>query len=102
LPANSKLTPALNQVSRFATIAIDGLTLASPGISSLGAPLTVRESQLNGTTTPTSSYAVAIAAVVLLMFVTLLIAAGMLALERSEHAYERLFRGLVRPVGLLA
>jgi ABC-type transport system involved in cytochrome c biogenesis permease component len=101
LPANSKLAPALNQVSKFATIAIDGLALASPDISSLGAPLAVRESQLSGSTTPTSSYAVAIAAVVLLMFATLLLAAGMLALERSENAYRRLVRGLVRPEALL-
>jgi ABC-type transport system involved in cytochrome c biogenesis permease component len=101
LPANSKLAPALNQVSKFATIAIDGLALASPDISSLGAPLAVRESELSGSTTPTSSYAVAIAAVVLLMFVTLLVGAGMLALERSENAYRRLVRGLVRPEALL-
>jgi ABC-type multidrug transport system permease subunit len=101
LPRNSKLAPALNQVSDFASIAIDGLTLASPDIGSIGAPLTIRESQLNGTTTPTSTYAVAIAAVVLLMFVTLLIAAGMLALERAENAYRRLVRGLVRPEALL-
>ena len=31
------------------------------------------------------------------MFVTLLLAAGMLALERSENAYSRLVRGLVTP-----
>jgi ABC-2 type transport system permease protein len=35
------------------------------------------------------------------MFVTLLLAAGLLALERSEHAYPRLVRGLVRPGALL-
>ncbi len=49
---------------------------------------------LAGATTPTASYAVAIAVVVSLMFVTLLLAAGMLALERSENAYRRLIRGL--------
>lgn len=102
LPAHSTLSPALDQVSHFATIAIDGLSLVSPDITSLGTPLTVHESQLSGSTTPAASYAVAIAAVVLLMFVTLLIAAGMLALERSENAYRRLVRGLVRPEALLA
>jgi ABC-2 type transport system permease protein len=45
---------------------------------------------------------VAIAVVVSLMFVTLLLAAGMLALERSENAYARLVRGLVSPVTVLA
>jgi len=101
LPPKSQLVPALNQVSDFASIAIDGLTLASPDISSIGTPLAIQESQLTGSTTPTASYAVAIAAVSLLMFVTLLIAAGMLALERSENAYRRLVRGLVRPETLL-
>ena len=37
--------------------------------------------------------------IVSLMFVTLLLAAGMLALERSENAYARLVRGLVLPAG---
>ena len=36
-----------------------------------------------------------------LMFVTLLLAAGMLALEREEHAFGRLVRGLVSRTGLL-
>jgi ABC-2 type transport system permease protein len=40
--------------------------------------------------------------VVSLMFVTLLLAAGMLAVERTENAYSRLVRGLVSPAGLLS
>ena len=36
------------------------------------------------------------------MFVTVLLAAGMLALERTENAYARLVRGLVTPGRLLA
>ena len=34
-----------------------------------------------------------------LMVVTLLLAAGMLALEREEHAFGRLVRGLVSRIG---
>jgi ABC-2 type transport system permease protein len=45
---------------------------------------------------------VAIAVIVSLMFVTLLLAAGMLALERSENTYSRLVRGLVSADGLLS
>jgi ABC-2 type transport system permease protein len=70
-------------------------------LGSIGRPLTVHQTELQGKTTPTESYAVAIAVVVSLMFVTLLMAAGMLALERSEHAYPRLVRGLVTPSHLL-
>lgn len=101
LPAGSSLGPALAQVVRFANVAIDGLALAAPQITSVGTPLTIDQTELSGRTTPTVSYAVAIAAVVLLMFVTLLLASGMLALERSENAYRRLL-GLLRPSGLLA
>jgi ABC-2 type transport system permease protein len=36
------------------------------------------------------------------MFVAILLAAGMLALEREEHAFGRLVRGLVSREGLLA
>jgi ABC-type transport system involved in cytochrome c biogenesis permease component len=101
LPHGSVLVPPLQQVIRFAGEAIDGLALAGPQINSVGSPLTVHQRELSGRTTPVASYAVAIAAVVLLMFVTLLLAAGMLALERSENAYRRLI-GLLRPGVLLA
>ncbi len=102
LPRRSKLRPALQQVTDFANLAIDGLALAGPDIGGVATPLSVQESDVSGSTTPASSYAIAIAVVVLLMFVTLLLAAGMLALERSENAYRRLVRGLVRPELLLA
>lgn len=102
LPPSSSLRPALRQVVAFADLAIEGLGFASPVLSSIGTPLTVQQTQLAGQTTPTATYAVAIAVIVSLMFVTLLLASGMLALERSEHAYTRLVRGLVSPEGLLS
>lgn len=102
LPHGSKQRPALQQVADFANVAIDGLELGSPEIGGVTTPLTVQESDVSGATTPASSYAIAIAAVVLLMFVTLLLAAGMLALERAENTYRRLVRGLVAPELLLA
>jgi ABC-type multidrug transport system permease subunit len=102
LPPRSPLHAALEQVVNFANLAIDGLGFAAPVLSSIGTPLTVEQTQLAGRTTPTDAYAVAIAAVVSLMFVTLLLAAGMLALERSENAYPRLVRGLVSAEGLLS
>jgi ABC-2 type transport system permease protein len=102
LPPRSSLRLALQQVVGFADLAIQGLGFASPVLSSIGTPLTVQQTELQGATTPTDAYAVAIAVVVSLMFVTLLLAAGMLALERSEHAYSRLVRGLVSPARLLS
>lgn len=102
LPANSPLRPALRQVISFADLAVGGLAFATPVLNSIGTPLTVHQTQLAGKTTPTDSYAAAIAVIVSLMFVGLLLAAGLLALERSEHAYTRLVRGLVTPGGLLS
>jgi ABC-2 type transport system permease protein len=101
LPARSDLRVALGQVVGFANLAIEGLGFASPVLGSIGSPLTVDETQLAGATTPTDAYAASIAVIVSLMFVTMLLAAGMLALERSENAYARLVRGLVTPGRLL-
>jgi hypothetical protein len=102
LPPGSPLRVALSQVSSFANLAIEGLGFASPVLGSIGTPLTVVQTELAGRTTPTDSYAAAIAVIVSLMIVTVLLAAGMLALERSENAYSRLVRGLVSPGRLLS
>jgi ABC-type transport system involved in multi-copper enzyme maturation permease subunit len=102
LPRKSSIGVALKQVVGFANLAIQGLGFASPVLGSIGTPLTVDETELAGQTTPTTTYAVAIAVIVSLMFVTLLLAAGMLAIERSEHTYSRLIRGLVSPARLLS
>jgi ABC-2 family transporter protein len=101
LPPRSPLRIALKQVVGFANLAIAGLGFASPVLGSIGTPLTITETQLAGRTTPTDAYAAAIAVIVSLMFVTVLLAAGMLALERTENAYTRLVRGLVTPGRLL-
>jgi ABC-2 family transporter protein len=98
----SPVRDSLRQVAGFADIAIQGLGLASPVLGSIGTPLTVDQTELSGKTTPTDSYAAAIAVIISLMFVTVLLAAGMLAVERSENAYRRLVRGLVTPGQLLS
>jgi ABC-type multidrug transport system permease subunit len=46
-------------------------------------------------------FGIEVAVVLSLMVVALLLAAGMLALEREEHAFGRLVRGLVSRTGLL-
>ncbi len=102
LPRGSHLRAELTQVAAFSAIAIDGLVIAAPDISTVNAPLSVRESQLDGRSTPNAAYEAAVAATVLLMFVAVLIGAGMLALERSQNAYRRLVPVLVRPAELLA
>ncbi len=56
---------------------------------------------LAGHKTSLDSFAVAVSVTVSLMFVCVLLASGMLALEREEHAFGRLVRGLVSRMGLL-
>jgi ABC-2 type transport system permease protein len=56
---------------------------------------------VGGRRTPLDTFAAAISVTVSLMFLTLLLASGLLALEREEHAFSRLVRGLVSRVGLL-
>jgi ABC-2 type transport system permease protein len=102
LPPGSPFRQALRNVVSFANLAIEGLGFASPVLGSIGTPLTVNQMQLSGKTTPTASYAATIAVVVSLMLVTLVLGASLLAIERSEHTYTRLVRGLVRPSGLLS
>jgi ABC-2 type transport system permease protein len=102
LPPHSPVRAALQQVASFSDVAIAGLGFATPVLGSIGNPLTVSEFQLAGRTTPTDTYAAAIAVIVSLMFVALLLAAGMLAMERTENAYSRLVRGLVSPGRLLS
>ena len=102
LPKQSPTRAQLQRVASFANVAIEGLGFASPVLGSIGTPLTVNQTQLAGRTTPTDTYAVSIAVIVSLMFVTMLLGAGMLAMERSEHAYPRLIRGLVTPEKLLS
>lgn len=101
LPRGSPLAGPLQRVVNFADLAIEGLGFASPVLGSIGSPLTVKTTDLSSHTTPTASYAAVIAVAVSLMFVTLLLASGMLALERSENVYGRLVRGPISPGSLL-
>jgi ABC-type multidrug transport system permease subunit len=102
LPANDPGRVALQQVSRFAQLAAENLDVSKPILASIGSPVNVKQTVVNGSRTPLDTFAVAVAVAVSLMFITLLLAAGLLALEREEHAFARLVRGLVTRTGLLA
>jgi ABC-2 type transport system permease protein len=102
LPKNDPGRVALEQVSRFARLAADNLDVSKPILASIGSPVHVKQTVINGSRTPLDSFAVAVAVAVSLMFVTLALGAGLLALEREEHAFSRLVRGLVTRTELLA
>lgn len=100
LPPRSR--PPLQRVSAFAGLAIDNLDLSKPVLSSVASPVKVDAKVIKGRATPLDAFAVAVAVAISLLFVTVLLAAGMLALEREEQAFSRLVRGLVSRSALLA
>jgi len=100
LPAERR--PSLDRVIRFATLARDNLDVAAPLIDRLAQPIAVDKQTVSAPTPPLDVFAVAVAATLTLTFVTLLLVAGSLALEREENTFARLTAGLVSRPSLLA
>ena len=101
LPAGSPERAELERVIAFGKLARENLSFSDEVLAVVGEPIRVKATALNGGNTSLSSFAVALAVAVSLMFITLLLAAGTLALEREENAFSRLVRGLVSKTGLL-
>jgi ABC-type multidrug transport system permease subunit len=101
LPADAPERPALEQVSRFARLAADNLDVSKPILASIGSPVRVKQTVVAGSRSTLEVYFAQVAVSISLMFVALLLVAGMLAIEREEHAFSRLVRGLVSRSALL-
>jgi ABC-2 type transport system permease protein len=101
LPKDSPQRDEIDRVLSFAKLARDNLSFSDDVLAVVGEPIKVRARSLDGGRNSLSSFAVALAVAVSLMFITLLLAAGALALEREENAFPRLVRGLVSRTGLL-
>jgi ABC-2 type transport system permease protein len=102
LPPGSAKRAELDRVIAFGKLARENLSFSDEVLAVVGEPIRVKATVLGGGNPSLSSFAVALAVAVSLMFITLLLAAGMLALEREENAFSRLVRGLVSRTGLLA
>ena len=102
VPKDSAAAAQIQAVQRFAKIARDNLDLSDNVLKTVGEPIKVDQHIVKGGKTPLEAYAVAVAVTVSLMFVTLLLASGTLALEREENTFARLVRGLVSRTALLA
>jgi ABC-type multidrug transport system permease subunit len=89
------------QVTDFARLARENLALANQLLSSIRQPIAVDKQVIAGSVPPLDTFAVAVAAAVTLLFVTVLLVSGSLALEREENTFTRLTRGLVSREGLL-
>ena len=101
LPAGG-LRTSLRQVTDFADEARENLDVAEPLIERLAQPIEVERVTVGGSAPPLEIFAIAVAATLTLAFVTVLLVAGSLALEREENAFLRLTRGLVSNEALLA
>lgn len=102
LPRASPLRQRIGAVENFAQIAVSHLGGSKKVIGAVAAPIAVHQRVVSGARTPLNDYAVAVAVAVSLMFVCILLASGMLALEREENTLERLRRGLVSAGVLLS
>ncbi|HEX2392316.1 MAG TPA: ABC transporter permease [Solirubrobacterales bacterium] len=101
LPAGP-LRTSLREVKSFAQQARDNLDIAGPLLDRLAQPIEVDRVAVGGSSPPLEIFAIAVAATLTLAFVTVLLVAGSLALEREENAFPRLTRGLVSRQALLA
>jgi ABC-2 family transporter protein len=100
LPAGP-LRTSLAQVTNFTSRARDNLDVAGPLIKRIAQPIAVEKEVVSGSAPPLEIFAIAVAATLTLAFVTVLLVAGSLALEREENAFPRLTRGLISPAALL-
>jgi ABC-type transport system involved in cytochrome c biogenesis permease component len=102
LPAGGAARAAIDQVIRFASLARQNLDFALPLLGAASRPIEVQKEVVSGSPPSLDAFAISVAATVTLMFVTVLLVAGSLALEREENAFSRLTRGLVGRTALLA
>jgi ABC-type multidrug transport system permease subunit len=101
LPPGSPDRDELDRVIRFSSLAADNLDVADELIGAVAQPIEVDKEVVAGDSPSLDVFAIAVAATITLMFVTVLLVAGSLALEREENAFSRLVRGLVSRTGLL-
>jgi ABC-2 type transport system permease protein len=101
LPRGSDAREKVDDTIAFARLARENLAFSDDVLGVVGEPIRVRAKVLEGGRTSLSSFAVALAVTVSMMFITMLLAAGTLALEREENAFSRLVRGLVSRTALL-
>ncbi len=99
-PSGSDRTQ-LQRIDKFAEFANQNLGLSKNVLSTIGQPIQIKSTLIQGRRTPLNTFAVVVAVSVSLMFVCVLLAAGGVALEREEHTLARLVRSLVTREGLL-
>jgi ABC-2 type transport system permease protein len=102
LPAGSPERAKLEQIVRFSKLSRQNLNVADDLLATVAEPIKVDKQVVSGSVPQLDSFAISVAATLTLMFVTVLLVAGSLALEREENTFKRLTRGLVSQTALLA
>ena len=92
----------LDRAITFASLATDNLDLAGPILTAISEPVRANKTEVGDEAPSLDTFAVAVTATFALMFVTLLLVAGSLALEKEENAFTRLTAGLVSRGQILA
>jgi ABC-type transport system involved in cytochrome c biogenesis permease component len=101
LPRGSPVRTRLDQVIEFNRLAQRNFGIGGRALAAASEPIVTRRQVLSGGRVPLTSFAAAVAVAVSLMFVTVLLASGSLALERTENVFTRLVRGPVSRSALL-
>ncbi len=91
----------LEKVRELASFAAQNLNISKDVLATVGQPVRVNATTVQGRRTPLNTFAVVVAVGISLMFVCVLLAAGGVALEREDHTLARLTRGLVSREGLV-
>lgn len=99
---DKELQDKIRPVQSFAALGVANVDRFKDVLRTVERPVQVEETILSGRRTPLDTFAVALAVAVSLMFVCVLLASGLLALEREENTFSRLARGLVPGWLLLA
>lgn len=92
----------VDRVIEFAELARRNLGFADELLASVAEPIAVQKEVVEGDVPPLDTFAISVSIAITLMFVTVLLVAGSLALEREENTFTRLTPGLVGRSALLA
>jgi len=102
----SKLPPGadrqeLERAARFARLATENLDLAGPLLTAITQPIKADKVVVGDEAPSLDTFAIGVTTAFALMFVTVLLVAGSLALEKEENAFTRLSSGLVTRTQIL-
>ena len=85
----------LQRAIRFAGLATDNFDLAGPLLTAITQPIKADKVEVGDEAPSLDTFAIGVTTIFALMFVTVLLVAGSLALEKEENAFTRLTAGLV-------